>query len=462
MSIKNQKKFFVFIFLFALFFSFFYSPKESLANIDCLKVNSASSESDKNFCRQELAKIEAELQELLNKQKEQQKQTGTLKGDVSFLNSQINALKTKIKARAIAIAQLRVSITEKASKIATLEEKIENHQESISQLLRNTHQLQNEGLVYLVFSDKTLSSFYGDLDSYDSIKESIKKELNNVRGIKELTEEEKKELESKRDAETDAKEELEVAQKKTAQSEAEKKKLLAISQKQETEYQKLAAEKKARADKIRAVLFSLAGLTTGRGIPFGEALNFANEAKKLTGIEPAFLLAIFKQESNLGSNVGRCFLTDTEGPKAGYGINPTTGKIWSNLMKPSRDIKPFLEITSHLGLDPLKTNVSCPIAGVAGYGGAMGPAQFIPSTWKIFEERLRDLLGRYASPWEPQDAFMASAMYLTDLGAVGTSASAQHKAACRYYGSGGSTCTYSRSVMKLKQSIQNDIDLLSN
>src|ERR1035437_4176817 len=90
----------------------------------------------------------------------------------------------------------------------------------------------------------------------------------------------------------------------------------------------------------------------------------------------------------------------------------------------------------------------------------MGPAQFIPSTWKIFESRLRDAFGYSANPWSPRDAFIASAMYLTDLGAVGTSTSAQSKAACKYYGTGGSSCSYSRSVMILKNKIQGDIDYL--
>ena len=57
---------------------------------------------------------------------------------------------------------------------------------------------------------------------------------------------------------------------------------------------------------------------------------------------------------------------------------------------------------------------------------------------------------------------MASSMYLTDLGAVGTSAAAQQKAACKYYGSGGASCSYSKSVMNLKAKIQANIDLLQN
>ena len=90
----------------------------------------------------------------------------------------------------------------------------------------------------------------------------------------------------------------------------------------------------------------------------------------------------------------------------------------------------------------------------------MGPAQFIPSTWAMFTSRLKNSLGYDASPWNPQDAFLASAMYLTDLGAVGDSYSSQARAACKYYGTGGATCDYSNSVMKKKALVQKDIDSL--
>jgi hypothetical protein len=52
-------------------------------------------------------------------------------------------------------------------------------------------------------------------------------------------------------------------------------------------------------------------------------------------------------------------------------------------------------------------------------------------------------------------------MYLTDLGGVGSSQSAQNKAACKYYGSGGFSCSYSRSVANLKATIQTNIDYLN-
>jgi len=456
MTKKTVIAFFVTIFFTIFIFTIFKAPHVK-ASFDCLILNNSSSLADKDFCRNELVQIEAQLADLLNKQKEQQKQTGTLKGDVEYLTSQINALKTKVKARAFKIAQLKVDIKDKVTKIETLSEKIDREHESLAQLLRNTNDFDNQDFIYLIFSDESLSTFYSDLESYDSIKQAIKTSVDQIRGIKTETETQKKDLEIKQNAETDAKAELENAQKKVAQSQAQQKELLAISKNKESEYQKLAAQKKARADKIRSALFNLAGIS--QKIEFGTALTYANEAKMKTGVDPAFLLAILTQESNLGANVGQCYLTDAD---TGEGVGKNTGTYFKNVMKPTRDVGPFLEITNALGFNAFQTAVSCPIAGVAGWGGAMGPAQFIPSTWKIFEDRLKNTLGYFANPWSPRDAFTASAMYLTDLGAIGSSTSAQNKAACRYYGSGGSSCSYSRSVQKLKSTIQDNIDLLSS
>ena len=124
----------------------------------------------------------------------------------------------------------------------------------------------------------------------------------------------------------------------------------------------------------------------------------------MTGTPAAFVLAILTQESALGANVGKCYLSDTTSG-AGYNINSKTQ--YSNVMKPSRDIPGFLKITSNLGMDPLKTVVSCPIPSAGGYGGAMGPAQFIPSTWLSVAGR-----AGATNPWNARDAIFASSLYL--------------------------------------------------
>ena len=458
------KKTILFILLFGIIFlGFKVSDTEA---VDCIAITPSSPEADKNFCRNELAQIEAELADLLEKQKEQAKNTGTLTGDVNYLNSQIKALQTKIKARGLAIAQLRVSISQKASRIETLNERIDKQHDSLAQLLRNTNDFDNQNLVYLVLSNSDLSDFYHDIESYSSLKQSVKESVDQIRGIRKETEAEKQALEEKRNEETDAKVELETSQKKVSQSEAEKKKLLAISKQKETEYKKLAADKKIQADKIRAALIQFQGSgISSRSITFGEAYNYAKNASAKTGVRAALVLAIMQQETGFGNNVGGCYVIDLD---TGDGKSIKTGIFYEKVMMPS-SLKHFKQITENLGLNINSTPVSCPIdikrKGTAtkyyegrGYGGAMGYTQFIPSTWMLVEQRVRSYLGiTAANPWNPEHAVMATAIHLRDLGANKQTYTAERNAACKYY---GSCADYADSVMKKTTSIQSDIEKL--
>jgi membrane-bound lytic murein transglycosylase B len=127
--------------------------------------------------------------------------------------------------------------------------------------------------------------------------------------------------------------------------------------------------------------------------------------------------------------VGTCYVTNFDN---GDGIKISSGAAVSGVMKPTRDIQPFLRIVNALGRDPKQTRVSCPFS--TGYGGAMGPSQFIPSTWELFQNRIATALGVSATdPWEPKHAFMASAIYLADLGADSDQYTDERNAACRYY-----------------------------
>lgn len=444
-----------------LFIISFLLPYNSLKAFDCLSLTPNSTQAQKDQCRKELAEIEAQLADLLKKQNDQKKQTGTLQGDVNYLNSEINALRKKIQARSLAISQIKVSINEKNNKIVSLEERIEKEHRTLAQLIRNTNEYDNENLIHLILSDETLSEFYSSLESYSSLKQAIKRSVDEVRGVKSQTETEREELEKKRNAELDAQAELENARKKVAQSEAEKKKLLEISKNKESEYQKLAAEKKAVADKIRAALFQLRDT---KAIPFGTALEFANKAEKKTGVRAALTLAILQQESNLGANVGTC-------------NRPGDARTWRDIMpgpldkasgKSRRDDQSeFIKITTELGMPQDGTPLSCPWGG--GWGGAMGPSQFIPTTWQMFKTRIANAVGaKFANPWEPEHAIMATSIYLSDLGAGAKTFTAERNAACRYYS--GRACDnktpantfYGDQVLNRAKNIQNDIDLLSN
>jgi len=422
-----------------------------------------TAQAEKARLQEELANLEKEI---AAKQKQLESQKGksvSISRDISILTSQIEKSKLDIKSKNLTIQKLGGEITAKGKTITALSTKIGREKESLAQLIRKERQIDNISIISLVLSQDNISDIYGDIDSFNSIKEGIRKSVEEITGIKTLTETERKELEKKKDQETDNKYELEAVKAKVEMSEAEKKNLLAISKNKEAEYQQVLAEKAKKRAQILAAIFNLVGSSTK--INFETALQYAKEAQKKTNIDPAFLLAVLTQESNLGSNVGQCYLTDT---KTGAGVGANTGRVFPNVMKPmglagrKGDIDDFFAITTAVGRDPFKTLVSCPIAGVGGYGGAMGPAQFIPSTWGGYKSRLKTILGHDADPWNPRDAFIASAMLLTDKGAIGNTASAQSRAACSYYGTTGATCAYSNSVMKLKIGIQNNIDLLQN
>jgi membrane-bound lytic murein transglycosylase B len=96
----------------------------------------------------------------------------------------------------------------------------------------------------------------------------------------------------------------------------------------------------------------------------------------------------------------------------------------------------------------------------------MGPSQFIPSTWKLFQNRIKSITGApQADPWNPYHAITATALYLEDLGAVSGDAASERNAACKYYS--GRSCAsssagagYGNSVMSKLYSMQQDIDKL--
>jgi peptidoglycan hydrolase CwlO-like protein len=418
-----------------------------------------TTEAERAILQQQLNQLEAEIKEKQAQLDTQKGQSKTLTGEITVLKSKIDTAKLNIQSKTLLIKKLSGEISETEGKIATLSNKIDEHRDSIGQLLRKTNEIDQANMVQVLLSGKRVTDFYQDIDSFASLKRELYASVNQIKETKAETEVVKTDLESKQDQELDAKATLEQQKKKVESDQATQQQLLNISKNKEKEYQTLIADRQAKADQIRARLFNLAG--GGGAIKFGDAVTYAEAAGAATGVEPSFILSILTQESNLGANVGRCYLTV---PETGEGIRVSTGAITSRVMKPDRDVQPFLSITASLGLDYTRTLVSCPFS--TGYGGAMGPSQFIPSTWVRLRDRVSALIGGTPNPWNNRDAFFASALFLADLGANSQTYSGERDAACRYYS--GRRCDnaapankfYGDQVMARKDSIQADIDYL--
>lgn len=407
---------------------------------------------------QELARVEQQQKAAEADLAAARAQSASLSRDVSILDAKIKAAQLDIKAKNLLIQTLGNDIVSKQNRIQSLEGRISDGKDSLAQILRKTNEISGYSLPEVLLSQSTVTGFFKDVDTFEAVQEGLRGTFERLRQDEASTTAEKAVLENRQNKEMDARHAIEVQKANIQSDQAQKQQLLAASKGNEKSYAGLVAEKQAKAGQIRAALFALAG--GSNPIPFGTALKYAQTASQRTGVDPAFLLAILTQESNLGANVGRCYLTDAT---TGNGVNVTTGAPSRNVMKPGRDVQPFIDITKSLGLDPFRTVVSCQQVSVGGWGGAMGPAQFIASTWVLLKERVSQALGiagTPANPWNPEHAIMAEALFMADLGAGAGTYSAQLNAACRYF-AGGTRCTttsrpYGNSVMSLAARIQRD------
>ncbi|MEK7463213.1 MAG: lytic murein transglycosylase, partial [Patescibacteria group bacterium] len=305
-----------------------------------------------------------------------------------------------------------------------------------------------------------ISDFFNDLKNLTDVQDNLRIALEKVTDLKgQLMDEQEQLALQKKDAD-----ELRAYQLSQAQivtnTKKEKAELLTATKGQESKFQDLLKQTQLTAAQIRSQIFKLLG---GGELPFGEAVKIAQLAEKATGVRAAFILSILTQESSvnsvIGANLGRCFYNTPR--------NNSSGTVMSNSQKPA-----FLAILADLKMDSDKTPVSCPIASDGAYGGAMGPAQFMPTTWDLYKNRVGGITGnKPASPFNNADAFTATALYLQDgltncKTIYKTIFSQENCAAAKYYAGGKwrsymSVGRYGYRVAERATDFADEIDILN-
>jgi hypothetical protein len=198
--------------------------------------------------------------------------------------------------------------------------------------------------------------------------------------------------------------EQEQEKKKTENYKVEKQQLLKFTKGQEAVYAKQIAEREKIRNSILNRIFKTA---SGQEIKFGDALKLIQPYESSIGVSSALILAVLFQESavdsTIGKNIGKCTYNQASSCVVGK-------TVMSETQKPS-----FIALMNNLGLDPDKTPVSCAICRDGNYGGAMGPAQFMPQTWSGISNRVSKIIGvSYPSPFVNLHAFVASGVLLKD------------------------------------------------
>jgi hypothetical protein len=415
--------------------------------------SSASSTATQAQLQAQLQQIEAQITQYQGQLAQTQAQKNTLANKIKSLQKQQAILQDQVQATNLQVTQLGQQITVTQNSITQNTSKVADLQSQIAGVLQAINQNDQYPFLYTVVSQQKLSDVFSAYEDYAQISQGLSGLVDQLNQTNTQLGQEQQQYSDQQTADQNLLAIKALQQSQLASSVNDQNTLLQQTKGKEADYQIVISDSQKQAAAIRSRIYQLLGISSQ--ITFGQALQIAQLTSQATGVDPAFLLAILTQESNLGNNVGTC-------NRAG---DPPS-KSYKVVMKPTRDIQPFLAITASLGLDPDVTPVSCPLhdknGNQEGWGGAMGPAQFIPSTWVGYESKITSITGdNPPNPWDIHDAFTAAGVKLASGGANGTY-QGDWDAAMRYF-SGGLNPAYSfygDNVMVLTAKYQADINSL--
>lgn len=394
----------------------------------------------KNSLRAQLQDIQqkiAEYQDNINEIKKNQK---TLEREVTILDKQAEKQKLQIQEINLSLREVEGEITLKSKEMVSLEKELEEKKILLNASLKKTQEYDQVGWVNIFLSSGSISDFFGQVRYFQNLQNDINDFILNIDNLRQSLKDQKEDLEDKRADIIQLKNLNNLQKLSLDQKKEEKRNLLNQTKGEEKLFQANINKSKKDISLIKQQLFTLESV--GVSMSFEEAAEKAKFAGAKTGIRPAFLLAIFQVESRLGTYVG--------------------GGSWKQDMKPAERLL-FQQITAKLGLDPDTMPVSK--KPWYGWGGAMGAAQFIPSTWLAFEAQISSLTGHNPpSPWSIEDAFVGSALKLSSNGASSRIWKDEHKAAAKYLA--GSNYkknvaqSYANSVMDWADYYQGQMDAI--
>ncbi len=387
-------------------------------------------------------------------------QKNTLQSKIGSLKKKITGLEYQIVQGTLMVKDLTGQISDIQVSIDKTSLNIENSQRQIATILRAVAQEDKKPSVQILI-EGNLSDYFGNVAYLETLNSKVSTLLDSTKNLKSYLDAQKAKQEQEKGQlqQTIKIQSLQKAEQLQTKQQQEGYLKLTEAQYQQQVQDKADADKKAAAIKSR--IFDLLGVANAPN--FGQAVEIAKYVSGITGVRAAFVLAILTQESNLGKNVGQCYLTNK--PNLGDGVKIKTGAYSPRTMN-VKSIPVFLNIINQinagkgLARDPYSTPVSCVIwygNEPVGTGGAMGPSQFEPRTWAAgYGQRVTNITGKIADPWDIRDAFLATGLLLRDNGGVTN----EFNAAMKYYCGGG--CTrydrfYGNSVIRIANQYEADI-----
>ena len=389
----------------------------------------ASVQDEINVRQEQIEALQKQIDEYQLQIAETSGKAKTLSGEIVRLNASIKSIQLEITQLSLSIQKTDSEIGVTQTDIAKTIFDIEARKRALGESIRSLAAIDRQNLTQVLFAHDQISDFFNNVQSVNAAQATLRENIISLKDLKDELEQKEEQLRQKK-SELQILKSFQLGQKTNLdQQKGYKDKLLKTTKGEEAKYQQLVKKNRQDIEAIRAQI----GYLQQAGFTVEEVIKYGQLAAIRSGLRPGYLIAVLEQESKLGQNVGRCNRTG-DPPEKSYRV----------IMKPERDHAPFLEITQQLGLPAETTAVSCPqyINGRQyGWGGAMGPAQFIPSTWMAYRDEVARVVGRLvANPWNIEDAFAAAAIKLARGGANAQTRAAEVAASKGYY-SGNPKCS---------------------
>ncbi len=383
-------------------------------------IQAASIDDLKQDLENQIKQKEQEINQHQNNINQNQQKAKTLENDIDILEGQINQIRAEIGQVDLMIQKSTLNIQGIDSQIYDLESRVNEKKDLLGEYLRTMARYDQESLLEVILKNNKFSDFFDELNALETVQEQIQSILAAIQVIKNELQGQKDELESEREEQNRLKS-FQLVQKRGVEGKQwQKEDLLDKTKGEEQRYQQLIQGAESDIAYIKEQL----SLLERYNLTLNEAVEHAIFAATKTGVRPAYLLGVLEAESRLGLNVG----TGTY-QKDMYQCYRSLGYI----TRANKEKAAFLQITKELGLDPNTQPVSA--EPWYGCGGAMGVAQFMPTTWMAYRDQVAALTGNNPpSPWSHKDAFMAAAIKLSQGGADQRTEIGERTAYAKYLG----------------------------
>lgn len=343
---------------------------------------------------EEIRGLEEHIRDSRNALENIRGQKETLLGELEQIKVESDIFRLENERADLFIGEHNERMRAKQQEADLISFEVRNNKAVLSQLLRDVWRNQTTDTLELLLATSSISDFLGELHRIELLGEETNETIKRLGMLEKALADEKASLEEGLLKFAELRSVSLLAGASLRERTKLREELLAETRGSEIRFQRILKESRDRLRVLHGGLFTSWGPDVT--LTFDELLSEARLASSRTGVRTALLLAILRVETNFGENLG-----------TGY---------WKIDMHP-RDWEAFLEITSSLGLDPETTPVSR--QPDYGWGGAMGPAQFLPSTWLGYREEISVLTGHETpSPWDIEDAFTAVGLKLAHAGAA--------------------------------------------